>query len=579
VNETLKKTGFIQSLFSGLIDRELLVPFPGYGSEDRRVMSAMLDTIRSFATEQIDPVEIDRAHHIPDSIKKGMKEIGLWGLIIPEEYGGCEQSDMLYNKTMEIINGVCASTAVLYGGHLSIGLKAILLFGTDEQKRKFLPDLASGDKLAAYALTEPEAGSDAANVKTTAELSNDGKYYLLNGTKQWISNGGIADVFTVLAKVRQPGENPDTSKLTAFIVTRDMDGFSSGNEEDKLGICGTSTTSLYFDNVKVPVENIIGEVGSGFKIFMEVLNTGRLSLSAGCIGVAKAIIPHAAQFALEREQFKRTISEFEMIKEKFTRSLVNTFTGESIVYFTTWMKENLGAPVAVESAISKVFTTETLWQTVNDCLQVAGGSGFMKDYPYERFLRDSRINMIFEGTNEIQRLFIALKGLVQLSIRLEKHRKELAGDQASREKQIREIYEKIAPGQESFTIDGFSEKLKDQTETAFRMTRRLNEIAVRAVLRHGSNLRDMEFIQRRLADAAIDLFGIFANIARVENLIRNEHRTADNAVLTSRIFSIQAERRIDQNLNDVEDNQDEALSELAEMLYSSKKYPFDILDY
>lgn len=579
MGETVKKMGFVQSLFNGLINKEWLVKFPVYGSEERKIMSAMLDTIRSFSSEQIDPVEIDRVHHIPDSIKKGMKEIGLWGLIIPEEYGGCEQSDMLYNKTMEILNGVCASTAVLYGGHLSIGLKAILLFGTDEQKRKFLPDLASGDKLAAYALTEPEAGSDAANVKTTAELSDDGKYYLLNGTKQWISNGGLADVFTVLAKVRQPGEDLSTSRLTAFIVTRDMEGFSSGKEEEKLGICGASTTSLYFDNVKVPVENVIGEVGNGFRIFMDVLNTGRLSLSAGCIGAAKAIMPHAIQFALEREQFKRSISEFEMIKEKFARILVNTFTGESIVYYTTWMKENLGAPVAVESAICKVFTTEALWQTVNDCLQVAGGYGFMKDYPYERFLRDSRINTIFEGTNEIQRMFIALTGLKQPSVLLQRYQKELVGDKGNMQEQINKIYEENAPAKESRTIEGFSEKLKDQTEKASRTVQRLNEVAIKAVLRHGQHMRNMQFIQRRLADVTIDLFGMFANIARVENLIRNDHHTTENAILISRIFSQQAERRIDQNLNDVEDNQDDALSELAEMLYSSKKYPFDILDY
>ena len=558
---------------------DLLKPFPDYGKEERKVMSAMLDTIRSFATEQIDPVEIDRSHHIPEPIIQGMKEIGLWGLIIPEAYGGCEQPDVLYNKTMEILNGVCGSTAVLYGGHISIGLKAILLFGTDEQKRRFLPDLASGKKLAAFALTEAEAGSDAANIQTTADLSDDGKYYILNGTKQWITNGGIADVFTLLAKVRQSGEDLKSSKMTAFIVTRDMDGFSSGKEEDKLGLCGASTTSLYLDDVNVPVENVLGEVGSGFKIFMEVLNTGRLSLSAGCVGSAKAILPHAVQFALEREQFKRTISEFEMIQEKFARILVDTFTGESIVYFTTWMKENLHVPVAVESAICKVFASEALWQTTNDCLQIAGGNGYMKEYPYERFLRDSRINMIFEGTYEIQRLFIVLTGLRPLSTELQKYQEHLTGDEANREKQITEILEKIIPTETSLALDGFSGRLGNQIEAACGLARRLHESAVKALLRHGRQLRDREYIQKRLADAVIDLFGIFANIARVENLIRNGHQTADQALLVSQLFCRQAERRIRQNLDDIEENQDETLTKLAEMLYRAKKYPFEILDY
>ena len=579
MSEGSKKAGFVESLFKGLIRTDMLKPFPTYGREDRKVMSAMLDTIRSFATEQIDPVEIDREHHIPESVRKGMKEIGLWGLIIPEEYGGCQQPDILYNKTMEIINGVCGSTAVLYGGHLSIGLKAILLFGTDEQKQRFLPELAAGDKLAAFALTEPEAGSDASNVKTTAELSEDGKHYILNGSKQWITNGGLADVFTLLAKVQQPGEDLSSSKLTAFIVTRDMEGFSSGKEEDKLGLCGASTTPLYLDNVQVPVENVLGEVGNGFKIFMEVLNTGRLSLSAGCVGTAKAIIPHGLQFALEREQFNSKISEFEMIKEKFARILINTFTSESIVYFTTWMKEVLQAPIAIESAICKVFTTEALWETINDCLQVAGGNGFMKDYPYERFLRDARINTIFEGTNEIQRMFIALSGTRPLSQELQQYQKDLSEDREVREKQITKMVEEIVPtGKREMTHD-VSERLRDQTEVSRKLAHQLNEVAARTILRHGPRLRDMEFVQKRLADAAIDLFGIFANIARVENLIRNEHPSTDNAILISRMFSLQARRRIHQNLNDVEENQDDVLSQLAEMLYRSKKYPFEILDY
>jgi acyl-CoA dehydrogenase family protein 9 len=579
VVEKIKKEGFIQSLFNGLIREDLFIPFPTYGKEERRVMSAMFETVRSFAVDQIDPVQNDHDHHIPDAIKQGLTELGLWGLIIPEEFGGCAQPEVVYNKIGEILNGVCNSTGVMLGGHLSIGLKAILLFGTNEQKKKFLPQLATGEKLAAFALTEPEAGSDAGNVKTTAKLSDDGMHYILNGNKQWITNGGIAQVFTILAKTYEKEEESDSANLTAFIVTRDMDGFSSGKEEDKLGICASSTTSLYLDNVKVPVENILGEIGGGFKIFMEVLNTGRLGLSAGCVGVAKAVVPHAIKHALEREQFKKTISEFEMIKEKFARVLVNIFTSESMVYFTNAMKELEDVPVAVEAAICKVYTSEALWQIVNDCLQVAGGNGFMKDYPYERFLRDSRINMIFEGTNEIQRLFIALSGLRRPSVRLGKYQKELTLDKEQREKQIEKIVKEVTTDGDKYTIEGFSEKLKDQIESACSLAQMLRETSIRAVLHHGRDIRNKQYIQRRLADAAIDLFGMFANIARVENLVRNNHRTAENAILISNIFSEQAKRRIQYNLDDVEENQDETLSKLAEILYSSKKYPLDILDY
>jgi len=316
---------------------------------------------------------------------------------------------------------------------------------------------------------------------------------------------------------------------------------------------------------------------------MAVLDSGRLGLGAGCIGAAKAIIPHAVQFALQREQFREKISEFEMIKEKFARMMIDTFTGESMVYFTTCMKDTFNVHAAVEAAVSKVFTSESLWETVNDCLQIAGGNGFMKEYPYERFLRDARVNTIFEGTNEILRMFIATSGLMQPSVRLKKYQKTLPEDAENREKRINEIYEEISTNPQNIrtALDGFSEKLRAQTEKAAGLTQRFSEVVTKSVLRYGRAIRDMQYIQSRLADAAIDLYGIFANIARVENLIRNEHHTAGNAILISDIFSRQAERRINNNLDEVESNSEitGALSQIAGMLYESEKYPFDILDY
>ncbi|MCP4725706.1 MAG: acyl-CoA dehydrogenase [bacterium] len=579
MTEISKKNGFVQSLFNGVIDKDLFKAFPSYTDDEKEEMHAILDTVNKFAQEKIDPEKIDRDHHIPDSVKEGMKELGLWGLIIPEEYDGFEQPEMTYNKTMEILTGRCGSTAVMYGGHLSIGLKAILLFGTDEQKKKFLPALAAGEELAGFALTEPNAGSDAAGVKTTAELSEDGTYYTLNGRKQWITNGGFAEVFTVFAKIKAPDGTVDASRTTAFIVRRDMEGFSSGKEEDKMGICGSSTTPLYLDNVKVPAENMLGEIGGGFRIAMEVLNTGRLGLGAGCIGAAKALIPHALQFASQREQFKKKIGEFEMVKEKFARILITTFTGESIAYFTTCMKGYGDVPVAVEAALSKAYSSEALWETVNDCLQVAGGNGFMKEYPYERFLRDARINLIFEGTNEILRMFIAMSGLRQPSVQLKKHQKNLSEDPAEKGKQIDNLFKEISVPEENFNIDGFSDILCTQTSIASKMSKRFYEVLTKAVLRHGRSLRDMQYIQKRLAEISIDLYGIFANIARVENLISRDHHSADKAILISDTFARQAEKRIDQNLDEIENNHDDDLNKIAEILYEAEKYPFDILDY
>jgi len=576
-----ERAGLIQSLFLGTIETELLKPFPTYSNEKREEIRAVVDMVKRFTQEQIDPAAIDRNHQIPDSVKKGMGELGLWGITIPEEYGGFAQPDVTYNKVMEVLTGVCGSTSVTYGAHLSIGLKAILLFGTDEQKREFLPALAAGEQFAAFALTEPGAGSDNLSMTTIAEESEDGSYYILNGRKQWITNGGFAHVFTIFARVKKYGEaHADASKITAFIVMRNMPGFSSGKEEDKLGLCGSSTTPLYLDNVRVPAKNILGQIGGGFKIAMEVLNTGRLGLGAGCVGTAKAIIQPAVNFALQREQFGSKIADFDMIKEKFARCLVNTFTSESMVYCTTCLKELPDISIALEAAACKIFSSEALWQTVNDCLQIAGGNGYMKEYPFERFLRDTRINMIFEGTNEILRMMIATTGLMKPSIHLKKHLNEIASlSGEAREKRIEELVQEYVPSVEHYAVSGYSPQLEEQVTLVSRLTQQFQQAVVRTVLRQGRNIRRKEIIQRRITDAAIDLYGMYANCARVENLIRNNHYSVENALMMSRIFAFEAERRIRASLVSLDMNCDADIEKAAELLYEIEKYPFDILDY
>jgi len=577
--ETVKKRLFVPQLFNGIVESDLLQPFPQINTDEREDMKFILDMVKRFAHDKIDPVSIDKEHHIPDSVKAEMAELGLWGLIIPEEFGGYEQSEFTFNKVLEILTGTCGATSVMYGGHLSIGLKAILMFGTDEQKRKFLPELASGEKIAGFALTEPDAGSDAASVKTTAVLSEDGKYYVLNGKKQWITNGGFADIFTVFAKVKLPGQDIDTSKMTAFIVTRDVDGVSVGKEEDKLGICGSSTTPLYFDNVKVPVENVIGEIGSGFNIAMAVLNTGRLGLGAGCVGAVKSIMKLALDFAMQRRQFKKLISEFEMVEEKFAIMTVNTFTAESMVYYTTHLKNNLNVNTAVESAICKIFSSEMLWHTIDDCLQIAGGNGFMKEYPFERFMRDARINLIFEGANDILRMMISVVGLQRPLVMLKKHLRQLPDDKTEKLKKIYELTAQITMQHTGYDMEIFSEQLQDQVKVARLMFEHLYTTVVQAVLYYGREIREMQYIQKRFADAVIHIYGILSNLLRIENLIQNQHASTKNAIVLSRIFTHRAQRVILQNLDDVMLNNDDELTKAAHVLYNAGKYPFEVLEY
>ncbi len=369
-------------------------------SEEHRMLR---DVAREFATKEVKPLaaKIDEEGDVPKRLVDQMAELGFMGLVFPEEYGGAGFGEVGYCIVLEELSRACASTAVVLGGHESIGTMAIYLAGTEEQKKKFLPDLTSGKKLAAFALTEPGAGSDAASMRTTAVEEDD--YWVLNGQKTYITNGGIADVYSVFARTSQQA---GTRGISTFIVEKGTPGFSAGPPQKKMGIRGSHTTDLFFDDVRVPKDHLLGKKGEGFPVAMKTLDVGRLSMGAQCVGAGKELLELSIKHAREREQFGAPIAKLQAIQFMLADMASDIYAMESMAYRAAWMCDE-GLPFGRESAMVKLQCTEGLDRVVDKAVQIHGGMGYMSEYPIERFYRDARITRIFEGTNEIQRLVIS----------------------------------------------------------------------------------------------------------------------------------------------------------------------------
>lgn len=396
-----------KSLFLGELNEADVFPFPHLSQEQIEMGKTMVDAVNKFALDQIDSTKFDRDGSIPDNVLKGMAELGLCGLAVGEEFGGLNLDYSLYARVFSEVAGIDGAIATTLGAHQSIGYKALLNEGNDAQKKKWLPKLASGEVFAAFCLTEPGSGSDAYSIKTKAVKNNDGTY-TINGQKLWITNGGKAGFYSVFCKTEHDNNGKKEEKISCFIVEKEREGISFGEKEDKMGIRASETRAVYFDNVKIPAENMIGEPGKGFKIAMNVLNTGRLSLGSGSVGGMKAVLKLAIAHGKNRKQFDRPIAEFGMVQEKLATIAANIYACESMVYMTTGKITQGMGDYSMESAMCKVFCSEKLWESVDKAMQIAAGNGYMREYPYERIMRDSRINLIFEGTNEILRVFFSV---------------------------------------------------------------------------------------------------------------------------------------------------------------------------
>jgi alkylation response protein AidB-like acyl-CoA dehydrogenase len=569
-----------KQLLFGQVLEENLFPYPAINERDREVLGMIVESIDRFLDgKEADFARWDREARQPDEFVQSLRELGLFGLIIPEEFGGLGLSNAAYARVLAQTSSYDSSVSLTIGAHSSIGMKGLLLFGTAEQKARYLPKLATGEMIAAFCLTEAGAGSDAAAIRTTAKRNGDGSF-TLNGEKLWITNGGIADFYTVFARTDGP-----EGKVTAFLVEAAWPGVSHGHHEDKMGIRASSTTTVAFNDVRVPPENVLGDLGKGFKVAMGILNNGRTGLGGGAVGGMKALIRRSVAQAQERKQFDRPIAQFGLVREKIAQMTVECFAAESAVWMVAHYIDSGCEDYSVEAAITKVFASEAMQRTAYESLQIAGGNGYMRDLPYEQYTRDARILPIFEGTNEILRLYIALSSLKDVGASL----KELQSAVSS-------IFNDPIKG--FGVLSGYAErrfsratglgaaiKVSAPVAPALRPLVNIYENYARATAREaegllrkfGRGISEQQHAQRRIADLMIDLFVGLCVISRADSIVKNDPASAADVTHIAKVFTHQARRRMVRNVRGLAHNEDEASEALAGSIIEKGRYPWDVL--
>lgn len=561
--------GFVKGLFAGHFVSDWVMPYPRIAAAEQPRIDKTLGELRQFLDQHLNATEIDRQADIPRDVIDGLGKVGVLGATAPQEVGGHGFSQLANTRILEEIGTRCASTSVFVNAHHSIGIRALLLFGTHEQKQRWLPKLCTGEWLGAFALTEKEAGSDAANVQTTATPSEDGSHYVLNGEKRYITNTAIAKVLTVMARTPVPGK-PGKDAITAFLVTPDMPGFEllEGRME-KMGIRGTATGRFALRNVKVPKENILGPFGKGLKVALTVLDFGRTTFGACCTGAAKTCLELAVKRANTRKQFNKTLGNFHLVKKKIGRIAADAYAMEAMTTVTASLIDRGLEDYMLETAMLKVFTTELLWECVNEAFQIYGGAAYMTDLPLERMLRDARINQIGEGSNEVLKSFIALVGMRGPGMEFKEIYDTML--KPTREGGIGKAWNagmnRLGATVRIPDVPVRSAELKSFASQLGRSIWRFNLAVNKALILYREPILDMQLVQERIAGAAMDLFASAAVLSRWDSEIQSAQRNGESPAVkntAAELFLRQSFRRVRGFLAGLNDNDDKAVLAAAD---------------
>lgn len=560
-----KKPSAAKLLYKGVFESRAYFPFPDAPPEEKKCSERYISNLKNHLDKYLDPVKIDKEAIISEETIRKLAEIGLFGISVPKEHGGLGMSQYSYCKAIEEVASRCGSTAILINAHQSIGLKGILLFGNEKQKKRYLPPLAKGEQIAAFSLTEPNAGSDASGIETRAIFDPERRVYRINGRKQWTSNGSIASVLTLMAKTEMKTAKGKEDKVTAFIITPDMKGFKILNPAlEKVGIKGTRTTNLELIDLEVPEENILGPLGGGLKVCLTALDFGRTTFGAMCLGASKYCLGRALSWSVERIQFRRPLASFSLVQKKLAEMAALTFALDAATYMTAGLIDQGQEDVMLESAMLKVFASESLWSTLYDTMQIFGGRSFFTDQPFERMMRDARLNMIGEGSNEVLRAFISAVGLREAGAPLKEALKSLPSSPISSGIVLTKAFQNLVGLGKKPSIPNKITQIEKECAEISRFIPLFSKACLKCLMKHKEEVIEKQLLLNRLTNVAIALYTSLAVISKIQNGVNDPLYREPEKV--ARFYLNMAIDTMRLNLENIEDDKDSIVKELSKAL-------------